>query len=98
MAFNAPLIYLESIPIKQAVSRASNPFIRGFGKLTLDQPGIAKALGKLIPPLQTLTEYSGWPRNTITGASQSDEAVMQALKTGPYGRCVYRCDNNVVEL
>jgi predicted dehydrogenase len=95
--FYAPRIYLESIPIKQAVSRASNPFIRGIGKLTLNQPGIAKALGKLIPPLQTLTEYSSWPRNTITNAPQSNEAVMQVLKTGPYGRCVYRCDNNVVD-
>jgi predicted dehydrogenase len=95
--FYAPRIYLESIPIKQAVSRASNPFIRGIGKLTLNQPGIAKALGKLIPPLQTLTEYSGWPRNTITGTPESDGSVMKALKTGPYGRCVYRCDNNVVD-
>jgi predicted dehydrogenase len=95
--FYAPRIYIDSIPIKQAVSRASNPFIRGFGKLTLNQPGIAKRLGKLIPPLQTLTEYSGWPRNTITESPQSDGAVMQALKTGPYGRCVYRSDNNVVD-
>jgi len=95
--YYAPRIYIDSIPIKQAVARSKNPFYRLLGKLTLNQPGTAKAIGKIIPSLRVLTEYSGWPRNTITEQPQSDEVVMEALKTGPYGRCVYHCDNNVVD-
>ena len=38
----------------------------------------------------------GWPLNVV--ASCPDEnSVMAALREGPYGRCVYHCDNDVVD-
>ncbi len=37
-----------------------------------------------------------WPADVVC-LEQTEEALMQALKTGPYGRCVYRCDNNVCD-
>jgi predicted dehydrogenase len=95
--FYAPRIYLDSLPIKQAVSRADNPMLRFIGKTSINHPQFAKALGKVIPPVRKLTEYSGWPRNTITECPQDDAAVLDALRTGPYGRCVYRTDNDVVD-
>lgn len=38
----------------------------------------------------------GWPVSVIT-ADMSHEGRMKALQEGPYGRCVYRCDNDVVD-
>lgn len=38
----------------------------------------------------------GWPLNVLTEVP-TEESVTEALKTGPYGRCVYHCDNNVVD-
>jgi predicted dehydrogenase len=37
-----------------------------------------------------------WPVDVLT-ADVSEAGVMQALREGPYGRCVYACDNDVVD-
>jgi len=39
---------------------------------------------------------SGWPINVIS-LDLSMEGRLQALREGPYGRCVYHCDNDVVD-
>ena len=42
------------------------------------------------------TSNSGWPANVLT-MHPDGESVRRALEEGPYGRCVYYCDNNVVD-
>ena len=37
-----------------------------------------------------------WPTDVVC-LEQTEEALLEALKTSPYGRCVYRCDNNVCD-
>lgn len=37
-----------------------------------------------------------WPADVVC-LEQTREALVEALKTGPYGRCVYRCGNDVCD-
>lgn len=37
-----------------------------------------------------------WPANLL-GPDQTEPALRKALETSPYGRCVYRCDNDVCD-
>lgn len=43
-----------------------------------------------------LPTLGSWPTNVVC-LEQTEDALTEALKTGPYGRCVYRCDNNVCD-
>lgn len=40
--------------------------------------------------------YAGWPVSILT-PEVTEESLLEALRTGPYGRCVYFCDNDVVD-
>ncbi|MBQ9986187.1 MAG: Gfo/Idh/MocA family oxidoreductase [Oscillospiraceae bacterium] len=50
-------------------------------------------------PIKLYIEDRRWDRRmAITGMPEpTDEDVMNVLRTGPYGRCVYACDNDAVD-
>jgi predicted dehydrogenase len=43
------------------------------------------------------TGDDAWPVSILSPNDVTEEAIYKALKEGPYGRCVYYCDNNVVD-
>ena len=99
--------WLEYVMGSPIVEQAS------FGELTHFRPENAPegATDRCLDcPLATTCAYSatriyldraergefGWPTDTIT-TDLTDDGVRRALRAGPYGRCVYRCDNDVVD-
>ena len=48
------------------------------------------------PKLYMDMNLTGWPVDVIT-TDLSPEGRRKALEEGPYGRCVYHCDNDVVD-
>jgi predicted dehydrogenase len=41
--------------------------------------------------------HTGWPLKPLVDGVPDIENVTEALATGPYGRCVYDCDNDVCD-
>jgi len=44
-----------------------------------------------------VNDRAGWPHDVIAPPPDSIEARRDAVATGPYGRCVWRCDNDVCD-
>jgi predicted dehydrogenase len=95
--FYAPALYIDLEPIFLGLSNAQNPGIRIAGKLMQRKPDLARSAAKVVPALRQLTDYSGWPRSIITDQPTNLLSLREALTSGPYGRCVYHCDNDVVD-
>jgi predicted dehydrogenase len=58
-------------------------------------PYSAKAL-YLTGPRGVVSGNRGWPVNVLS-ETVSEDSIREALRNGPYGRCVYDCDNNVMD-
>ncbi|MBR5616911.1 MAG: Gfo/Idh/MocA family oxidoreductase [Oscillospiraceae bacterium] len=68
----------------------------GAPERCLDGCPHATACPYYAPALYMDMNRTGWPVDVIT-TDMSAEGRRKALEDGPYGRCVYRCDNDVVD-
>ncbi|MEV4225231.1 Gfo/Idh/MocA family oxidoreductase [Nonomuraea sp. NPDC049725] len=57
------------------------------------EPGCPYSARRIYLPL---AGQDRWPLSVLTD-DVSEQGVLEALRTGPYGRCVYDCDNDVVD-
>ncbi|MFX0027445.1 MAG: Gfo/Idh/MocA family protein, partial [Candidatus Hermodarchaeota archaeon] len=88
--YNAINLYLKTVQFKNDLIQTEKKIMRWFLKLWKNHPKITSLF---IPQFRKNTPYRGWPINTIS-EDLSDEGISKELKEGPYGRCVYNCDND----
>ena len=95
--YYAPHIYLDGAPFWHSFSETSpHRFEHWITRAYIKTPQFVRFLQFFYPALKQITEYRGWPLSVLT-TDPTHENILKALQDGPYGRCVYRCDNNVVD-
>lgn len=88
--YNAIDLYLHGLPIKRELAKTGFP-LAAAARFMLAFP----ALARRIPGLRDYSVWKEWPTSTIT-EDLTPEGILRALR-GPYGRCVYRCDNDQMD-
>jgi predicted dehydrogenase len=94
--YYAPFIYVDHIPLWRNISTNAKSLEGWATRTQLRSPELIRTLSKAIPELKRISDYRGWPSSVLTNDA-TPENVMAALEDGPYGRCVYHCDNDVVD-
>jgi predicted dehydrogenase len=94
--YYAPWLYRDLVPFWRSVAETTTKTNARLIQTHLDHPAATSALAHFAPTLRQVTEYRGWPL-TVLAAEPTPENIEHALREGPYGRCVYRCDNDVVD-
>ena len=80
----APRMYLHGTPMLKDTAIGNRSFLGILARIFATEP------------FDRLWNWKEWPATTISD-DLSREARWEALRTGPYGRCVFRCDNDVVD-
>jgi predicted dehydrogenase len=95
-AFYAPRFYGSLSPVFESAAAGGKLPQRLAFELGSAVSQLLYGARERLPVLRKLPSYEGWPRSALA-ANPTLEHVDRALKEGPYGRCVYRSDNDVVD-
>lgn len=93
--YYAPRIYIDIIPLLRIAQVGGSGLVQFIANLALKYPRLFAKLRRL-PRFRQVNEYKDWPVSTIT-EDLSLEGKWNAIRSGPYGKCVYFSDNDVVD-
>ncbi len=94
--YYAPHVYLDMDPFWNSFADTASGFNRRAARTFTQNPALIRALAAVVPALKGITRYRDWPVSVLAH-DPTPENLEAALREGPYGRCVYHCDNDVVD-
>jgi predicted dehydrogenase len=80
----APRLYLHGTPMIDSFRHSPSALVRLAARVATSAA------------LRERIDWREWPSATISD-DHSAAARLEALRSGPYGRCVFHCDNDVVD-
>jgi predicted dehydrogenase len=94
--YYAPFVYIDLLPLWRDIADTSTGLVNIAAQAQLKTRNLLQFASRVVPPLRQVSDYRGWPRSVLA-LEPSPETILEALRTGPYGRCVYFCGNDVVD-
>ncbi|NUM47084.1 MAG: Gfo/Idh/MocA family oxidoreductase [Anaerolineales bacterium] len=94
--YYAPFIYIDLLPLWRAIAETGSGIPKLAAQTQTRAPEMVRFLSRFAPDLRLISDYRGWPISVVAH-DPTPENLRAALQTGPYGRCVYHCDNDVVD-
>jgi predicted dehydrogenase len=92
----APRTYISGVPLLQTGLHAKSKALRWSAKLILDHPKFVLFLEFFDKRANALRNWKLFPATHVT-TDLSIDGKMKALREGPYGLCIYRAGNDVVD-
>ncbi len=92
----APRLYISGEPLIRMGFNANSRFLRLFSSMIINHRKIMIFLSKFIKKLDQFLNWKEFPANFIT-TDLTYEGKMKALREGPFGKCIFKTGNDVVD-
>ncbi|MBD3353175.1 MAG: hypothetical protein GF364_16965, partial [Candidatus Lokiarchaeota archaeon] len=92
----APRFYMTGEEMLRIGTETHSRLIRLGTKILMNNRWLGKIIRLFVPAAKTLVNWDRWPVTQMT-SDTSPTGKMKALKEGPFGLCIFKCGNDVVD-
>lgn len=92
----APRLYVTAEPLLRIGLHAPSALTRLGARLAVNHRNVIKFLSRFNRSLRSIVEWDRFPSTVIT-SDLSAEGKLKALREGPFGKCIFKCSNDVLD-
>lgn len=92
----APRLYVTAEPLLRIGLHAPSRLTRFGARLAVNHRNVMKFLSRFSGRLRSVVDWDQFPSTVIT-SDLSEEGKMKALQEGPFGKCIFKCGNDVMD-